>query len=287
MLASLAVLPPSTLFPFIIRASPSERRAYPLYEEAVAKVIPESGFQSQIALKNSILQLIDYSVIDRGKFFALARQRGAPPPELGNVLSEPSEDPILLTRENAASYVNLLWPVGLSNRMIGNFASPLNGDSLFNFASTAGWTLGGADNGGTYFNAFPIVRLTPAQERLVIRMANSTYRPCCDNSTFFQDCNHGSALLGLLQLGASQGLQETELYREALAFNSFWFPDNYVRTALWFKVFRATDWPDVEPAEILGFQYSALSSWRRNVDVPLASVSGLIPPPEGGANCGA
>ncbi len=40
--------------------------------------------------------------------------------------------------------------------------------------------------------------------------------------------NHGSALRGLLQLGASQGLSEEELYREALAFNSFWFPQNSV-----------------------------------------------------------
>lgn len=286
MLASLAVLPPSALFP-IIRPLPSPPRAYPLYEEAVASVIPAGGFQSRITLQDSVLQLIDYTVIDRGKFFALARERGAPPADLSTVLSEPSEQPLLLTRANAGYLVNLLWPVGLSTYMAGNFASPLNGDSLPNFASTGGWTLGGADNGAAYFNAFPIVGLSAAQELLVIRIAESTYRPCCDNSTFFQDCNHGSALLGLLQLGASQGLDESELYREALAFNSFWFPDNYVRTALYFRVFKRLDWRDVNPVEIMGSQFSTLSSWRRNVETPLTSVSGLIPPPQGGADCGA
>src|SRR3546814_19376416 len=91
----------------------------------------------------------------------------------------------------------------------------MNGDSLYNFASTGGWTLGKEQNGGAYFNKFRIVELTPEQVALVTQVAKSTYRPCCNNSTFFQDCNHGSALLGLLHLGASQGLTENELYQAA------------------------------------------------------------------------
>lgn len=283
-LASFAVLPASTSCAFIPSAG---SRAYPLYEEAVANVVPEGGFQSRIALKDAVLQLIDHTVIDRGKFFALARQRGVPPPELSTVLSEPSDRPILLTRRNAGEYVNLLWPIGLSNFMAGNVESPVNGNSLFDLASTGGWKLGGAENGGTYFNAFPIVRLSEEQEHLVIRVAKSTYRPCCNNSTFFQDCNHGSALLGLLQLGASQGLGEADLYREALAFNSFWFQDQYVRTALYFKVLKGAEWPDMDPAVVLGVRYSTLTYWQKNIERPLATIPDLIPPPEDGANCGA
>lgn len=286
MVASLAVLPPSSLLPFL-RPPPSDEPRYPLYEGAVASVVPEAGFQSRIALRDCILQLVEYKIIDRGKFFALAQQRGAPPADLATVLSEVADEPIVLTEVTAGHLVNLLWPLGLSNYMVANETSPINGDSLGNFASTAGWTLGEAENGADYFNAFPIVPLTPEREYLVLNVANSTYRPCCDNPTFFQDCNHGSALLGLLQLGASQGLGEADLYREALAFNSFWFPDTYIKTALYFKVFKQVDWQDVDPKVVMGFDYSALSSWRRNVEEPLASRSGLIPPPEGGANCGA
>ena len=285
MLASFAVVPPSTLFPFIQPPS-APRRGYPVYEKAVAEVVPAAGFQSRIALRDSILQLIDYKVIDRGKFFAVARQRGAPPEHLATVLSEAAEAPIVLTEATAGYLVNLLWPLGLSKYMAGNQMSPINGDSLYNLASTGGWTLGGAANGGEFFNTFPIVPLTPEQEYWVINIAKSTYRPCCDNSTFFQDCNHGSALLGLLQLGASQGLSEAELYREALAFNSFWFPDTYIKTALYFEVFKQVEWQDVDAKVVMGFEYSALSSWRRNVEEPLAKKPGLIPPPEGGANCG-
>jgi hypothetical protein len=99
--------------------------------------------------------------------------------------------------------------------MSTNKTSPVNGVSLFNLPSTGGWTLGKEENGGAYFNEFRIVELTPEQEALVTRIAKNTYRPCCNNSTFFQDCNHGSALLGLLELGASQGLTADELYQEA------------------------------------------------------------------------
>ena len=283
---SLAVLPPWAL-PFSLpEPRPSRPGAYPLYEEAVASVIPEVGFQSRIALRDSIVQLVEYGVINRGKFFALARQRGAPPPELAKVLSEPSDRPVRLTGDTAVELVNLLWPVGLSNHMVGNFSSPLNGDSLYNLASTGGWTLGAAKNGGDYFNAFPIVPLDTAQEALVLRVAKATFRPCCDNSTFFQDCNHGSALLGLLQLGAAQGLDEAELYREALAFNSFWFPDNYIKTALYLRVSEGVDWNQVDPARIMGRDFSTLSLWRRNVAEPLSKIPAIVPPTGGGANCG-
>lgn len=131
-----------------------------------------------------------------------------------------------------------------------------------------------------------IVELTDEQEALVTKIAQNTYRPCCNNSTFFQDCNHGSALLGLLQLGASQGLNEDELYREALAFNSFWFPHNYIQTALYFKIEKDTDWENVDPREILGYNYSAISSWAKNVQSQIAKIPNLLPQTKGGAGCG-
>ena len=259
---------------------------YPLFDEAVSRVIPEAGFQSRIALGDAVIRLMGYGVVDAGRMFALYGTSGGLPDALSGVLAEPLDEPIRLTAENAGYYVNMLWPIGLATHMQGNEESPLNGESLYRFASTGGWTLGQAENGGAYFNKYPIVDLTPDHEALVLRVAKSTYRPCCNNSTFFQDCNHGSALLGLLQLGAAQGLSEAELYREALAFNSFWFPQNYIRTALYLKIFERTEWPDVDPAVVLGFRYSAGGPWQENVARPLAGISGLIPVEPGeGAFC--
>ncbi|MBI2009610.1 MAG: hypothetical protein HYS86_00385 [Candidatus Chisholmbacteria bacterium] len=118
------------------------------------------------------------------------------------------------------------------------------------------------------------------------KIAQNTYRPCCNNSTFYQDCNHGSALLGLLELGASQGLTEAQLYQEALAFNSFWFPHNYIQTALYFKVANNTDWEYVDARLVLGYDYSAVSPWSQNVQTEIARIPGLLPKNQGGGSCG-
>ncbi|MBI2018442.1 hypothetical protein HYS96_01925 [Candidatus Daviesbacteria bacterium] len=258
----------------------------PLYDEVVAKVLPSQGFQSKIFLGDSFLKLVQNGVIDQSKFEAIYQERGGLSAQFKEVLSEPSYKPILLTRENANIYVNLLWALGLSNYMSTNKDSPVNGKSLFNFASTGGWNIGKEENGGAYFNKFRIVRLTPEQEALVTQIAKATFRPCCNNSTFFQDCNHGSALLGLLQLGASQGLTEDELYKEALAFNSFWFPQNYIQTALYFKVVKNTDWDKVDPKVALGANYSTGNGWSKNVQTEIAKIPNLIPQTNGGAGCG-
>jgi len=261
-----------------------------LYDEVVAKVVPVQGFQSKIKLGDSVVRLVKHGVIDPQKFEAIYQGRGGLPDDLKRVLNERSNRPILLTRENANYYVNLLWPLGLANYMSSNIQSPINkltpikGESLFDFASTGGWNLGKEVNGGAYFNKFKIVELTPGQEALVTTIAKNAYRPCCDNSTFFQDCNHGSALLGLLQLGAAQGLAADELWQEALAFNSFWFPQNYIQTALYFKVVRNIEWRDVDPREALSANFSSASGWQANVVSELGR-RGLLPR-QGGADCG-
>jgi hypothetical protein len=284
--------------PMVIEFSPNDKRL--VYDEIASKVIPQTGYQSRIAVRDSIVRCVRHGVIDLGKFFALQRD-GERMPDLSYVLSDPSDRPIRLTRENAGAYVNLLWAVGLANHMVGNFSSPLMGDSLRSFASTAGWTLGDRDEGADYFNKLPIVDLTPAQESLAIRVAKSTFRPCCDNSTFFQDCNHGSALYGLLQLGASQRLREADLYREALAFNSFWFEHHYVRTALYFAIERGVSWREANPKEVMGREYSSLSQWSETIEAWAERNPDLFPRAQGaeepkldldpqsqeGAKCGA
>lgn len=242
----------------------------PRIQGIVEQVLPEKGFRSKIALGDSVQKMIGYGAVDPEKFASLyAGRQGGMPDELRRLLERPSHDSMLLTAESAPYYLNLLWPLGLANRMTINDQSPLRGPHLFNFASTGGWVLGKEENGGAYFNKFAIVPLTPDQERLVKRIADNAYRPCCDNSTFFQDCNHGSALLGLLELGASQGLSEEELWREALAFNSFWFPETYVKTALYFKVLQGIEWNDVDPKVVMGKEYSSASGWYQNVERPL------------------
>ncbi len=290
LLAAAALLPWTARANADPHAPPATRppkKEYPLFDEATANVIPTVGFQSRISLHDSMVRLVGNGVIDREKFAALQKYNGALPPELLKIMEKPSGKPIHLTSENAAHYVNFLWPVGLSNRLAANKESPMVGPDLPNFASTGGWNLGKEPNGGVYFNKFPIIKLKPKAEALAVRVAKSTYRPCCGNSTFFQDCNHGSALFAVLQLGAAQGLTEDQLYKEALAFNSFWFPSYYISTALYLKVGRKINWRDVDAKMIMGSDFSSGGLWQQNVLVPLQKFPHLFPQREGGAKCGA
>lgn len=253
-----------------------------LHQDAMAQVVPVRGHQSRVALGDSIAKLGHEGVIDAKKLEALYAPRGGLPEELRGILTMSSHAPMLLTEKTASVYVNMLWALGLANRMAMNDTSPLNGPSRSRFASTGGWTLG-REPGGSYFNRFPIVALTARQEALVTRVAQHSFRPCCDNSTFFQDCNHGSALLGLLALGASQGLNEDELFREALAFNSFWFPHQYAHIALYFQVAKGVAWRDIDPRMVMDTKYSSASGWQKNVGQELQA-RGLLPK-QGGSNC--
>jgi hypothetical protein len=253
------------------------------FADAMATAVPSAGYHSKVMLADAIVRLVQQGVIDPQKMQALYAQRGGIPAELKEAMAGLSQRPIVLTRENAGLYVNLLWPIGLANRLAANSESPLNGKGLYRYASTGGWNLGKEANGGAYFNKFPIVELSAAQERLVLNVARRSFRPCCDNSTFYQDCNHGSALLGLLALGASQGLGEDQLFSEALAFNAFWYPHKYAHTALYFKAVRSTEWRDVDPRQALSAALSSGSGWAANVGQELRR-RGLVP--EGGdAGC--
>jgi hypothetical protein len=249
------------------------------FEQAMATAVPSAGHHSKVVLADSIVRLVQEGVIDPEKMQALYAQRGGVPEAIKQAMAAASQEPILLTRDNAKAYVTLLWPLGVANRLAANNESPLKGAKLYRYASTGGWTLGREANGGAYFNRFPIVELSAAQENIVLRVARNAFRPCCGNSTFFQDCNHGSALLGLLALGASQGLSEDQLFREALAFNAFWFPHHYAHTALYFEAVRGTQWRDVDPREVLGASFSSANGWAANVGQELRR-RGLVP--EGG-----
>ncbi len=256
-----------------------------LFEEMRTGVIPASGFQSKIVLGDVVQKIVAKGIIDPKKVAELYAENGGVPEKFTELMTMPESEPILLTEANAPYYLNALWALGLANHMEVNKESPVVGKDLFNFASTGGWTLGTEENGGAYFNAYPFIVLTKEQEALVQRVAENTYRPCCDNSSFFQDCNHGSALLGLLQLGAAQGLSEKDLYREALNWNAFWFPQNYIEIAMYFKVIEHTDWADVDPRLAMSKYFSSGSGWYKNVYQKLEA-KGFIPETQvGGTGC--
>ncbi|OGJ12805.1 hypothetical protein A2432_00040 [Candidatus Nomurabacteria bacterium RIFOXYC1_FULL_43_8] len=128
----------------------------------------------------------------------------------------------------------MLWALGLGNKnpilengpMMTYSGAGLPAEALAkagNFASTGGWTLG-KGNAMDHYSMHQFVTLTREQQDLVEKVAKNIYRPCCKNSTYFPDCNHGMAMLGLMEIMASQGASEPEMYKMSGEVNTLWFP---------------------------------------------------------------
>lgn len=255
-----------------------------LFNQVRAEVLPVEGVTLPIRWGRWLPELVRLGVIDMDKLEASFANQGGLSAEQKRLLTEGSDEFITINSQNSWFTVIALWPLGLANKVEMNEASPIAGPNVFNYASTGGWSLGQEQNGGAYFNKYALVSLTPEQETLLKELSENSYRPCCNNSTLFQDCNHGSALLGLLELGASQGLSRGELARAALTANSYWFPNNYLMTAMYFKVVKGIDWKDVKAEEVLGSQYSSASG--ANQVAQQVTALGVLPEGASGAQCG-
>jgi hypothetical protein len=219
-------------------------------------------------------QLVDAGVIDKGQLTTLY---GKLSEEQLTLLGTTTGD-LTVTPGNAPYLLNLFWALGLGNTnpiLADEMADPRYGGAG-GFASTGGWTIAKGDPMGHY-GKHALITLTPAQQKLVDDVSENIYRPCCDNPTHFPDCNHGMAMLGLLELMASQGRNADEMYRAALTMNSYWFPSEYQTLQSYFAS-KGIGWKDVSPKEVLGKDYSSASGYGR-----IAAL--MQPQQQGGASC--
>jgi len=248
-------------------------------EEAV---LPSDGAVLPVTWGNLGAKLVSTGILDADKFAGLYEQRGAFTEEYKNLLFGNSRGKLKITKENSGYLLNLFWALGLTSKNpildIGEMMNPTYGGAG-NFASTGGWTIA-KGNTMEHYSKHKFFNLTAEQQTLVDKISKGIYRPCCGNSTHFPDCNHGMAMLGLLELMASQGASEEKMWNAALAVNSYWFPDTYLTIAIYMKN-KGIDWKKVNPQEILGADYSSASGFRR-----IASQV-VVPQGQGGGNgCG-
>ncbi len=228
------------------------------------EVIPAIGVVLPVGWGNFGKQMIEAGVIDAQKFEAIYLQRGGLSEEGKTLLYGESADNLRITPQNSGVILNLLWAFGLGNKNEilekGEMSNPEYGGAG-RFASTGGWTLAKGD-AMNHYSRHQFVKLTPEQQSLVEEVSQNIYRPCCNNSTHFPDCNHGMAMLGFLELMASQGASEEEMYQAALKLNSYWFSDTYLTIASYFNQ-KGVDWKAVDPKEVLGVNFSSGSGFRR------------------------
>lgn len=251
------------------------------YDQLVQQVAPLTGTTIAVTWGDMGQKLIEAGAIDLDKFEAwydgLDEEQQAV--LLGDELAE-----ITFTPENIQFWTNVLWSLGLTQESKVLSDGPMQQNvvrtPLGNYASTGGWTLG-SHPATELYNSARLIDLTPEQDDLVCRVAEQVFRPCCGNHTAFPDCNHGMAVLGLLELMASQGATEAELYQAALSFNAYAFSDTYIALAAYFAM-QDIPWTDVSAQEVLGAEYSGGQGARR-----IAAAVGLIPGAPGqGGSCG-
>lgn len=254
---------------------------------AVNSVLPSKPVPTGLDLGKPVAKLVEAGAIDPDKFLEAHKDRG-PVPEWVSLVLEGKRQELILSVENALFNLNLLWPIGLATKAAFNDESPILGKDLLNFASTGGWTLGRENNGAVYFNKVETLTLSPEQSSLARRIAENTFRSCCDNSAFFQDCNHGSAMLGLIEIAASNGQNPESILKLAKVANGFWYPEQYVEMALFFDAVKGISWENVSADLILSSKFSSMSGWQKNVHAVLSDQGLLIPPQQsggGGSGC--
>jgi len=245
----------------------------------VVKEAPlKEKFELPVIWNNLGRQLVEAGVIDGERFKKLYIGEE----EYDKLLNSNNLGKLEITRENAELLLNLFWALGLAskNEILekGEMANPKYGGAG-NFASTGGWTIV-KDNAMDHYSSHKFFNLTPEQQALVDKVSRGIYRPCCGNSTHFPDCNHGMAMLGLLELMASQSVNEQDMWKVALAVNSYWFPDTYLTIASYLKG-KGMEWKDMDPQEILGVNYSSAQGY--------AKIAAEITQPQqqrGGSGCG-
>ncbi|MBI2075453.1 MAG: hypothetical protein HYT82_02180 [Candidatus Harrisonbacteria bacterium] len=244
-------------------------------------VLPAGGVELPVQWRDIGRRLVASGVIDKEKFLEIYADRGGLTDEESQLLDGEVSGNLRITQQNAGMLLNLLWAFGLANKNPVLTDGPMVDEAYGgagNFASTGGWTIARGD-AMEHYAAHEFVTLTPAQQQMVERVAKGIYRPCCGNSTYFPDCNHGMAMLGLLELMAAQGVSESDMYRAALAVNSFWFPDTYLTIATYMQ-HRGTAWKNVDPKDALGADFSSATGYRR--------VMQEVAPPQkrSGGSCG-
>jgi hypothetical protein len=254
----------------------------------LAQVLPEDGYTINASYGDIGPQVLAAGAIDYDRFVELYASNGNPlTDDQLAILTEGSDAQITINRGNAHFLLNFFWALGLanSNSILNDGPLAQNGEGqIGRFASTGGWTLGTKQATDLYSQS-TIITLTPEQQRRVEEAADNTYRPCCNNSTAFADCNHGMAMLGLFEVMAAEGASVDEMFEAAKYFNAFWFPQQYVDLAVYFKASQGLDFAEVDARTIVGEDHSSANGWT-SVRQWLASNNLLEEAPGGGGGCG-
>ena len=255
--------------------------------ELSEQISPKDGYTLPVSYGDLGPQLVEGGVIDFDVFAAIYEQSGNPlSPEEIAVLKDGSDKEIVINAKNAHFVLNFFWAVGLANRNSILTEGPmvaLSNGQIEGFASTGCWGLASKPVTEIYAS-MDLISLTPEQQKLVQGVAEQVYRPCCNNHTAFPDCNHGMAMLGILELMASKGATANQMFEAAKYINAYWFPQQTLETAMYLKANQNIDFADADAKLVVGNQISSASG-AKMIHADLQSKGLLQQAPGQGGSC--
>jgi hypothetical protein len=227
-----------------------------LYEQ----VNPPDGFALSVSYGDLGPRLVEAEVIDYDAFAAIYENAGNPlSTEQIEILKNGSDGEIVIDADNAHFLLNFFWAVGLANQNSILTEGPMvqySNGQVESFASTGGWSLAKKPVTKLYAS-MDLISLTTEQQKLVEKVAAGIYRPCCNNNTLFPDCNHGMAMLGVLQLMASKGATGDEMFEAAKYINAYWFPQQTLETAIYLQLNENVDFKDADAKLVVSEKFSS------------------------------
>ncbi len=258
------------------------------YAALLEEVNPPQGYTLPAQYGDLGPRLVEGGVIDYDAFAGVLQNSGEPlSPDQIEILKQGSDGPIVISSRNAHFLLNFFWAVGLANKnnILTDGPMTQNGDGkVENYASTGGWNLAKKPVTELYAS-MELIPLTPEQQARVEEVAAAVYRPCCGNPTIFPDCNHGMAMLGLLELMASKGASADDMFKAAKYVNAYWFPQQALEAAIYLKAKQNVDFAHADARTVTGEQFFSASG-ARQLHAALQS-QGLLPAaPNGGGGCG-
>ena len=254
-----------------------------LYEQ----ISPKEGYKLSVSYGSLGPQLLESGVISYDALAELYKNSGTSlTAEEIEALKNGSDQEIVITAENARFLLNFFWAVGLANKNPILTEGPMvqySDGKVEGFASTGGWGLATKPVTELY-SSLDLIPLTPEQQKLVEDVASQIYRPCCNNHTLFPDCNHGMAMLGIMELMASRGATADQMLEAAKYINAFWFPQQTLETAMFLKMNQDVDFAEADPKFVVGKELSSASGFKM-VHADLQSRGLLQQAPGQGGGC--
>lgn len=243
---------PTIMTSNLIAASSNPSASKIDFNSLIEQVTPKEGMQINATWGNVVQDMEKAGILDVSKLKNILQNSYGQQltPDEERILNTPNlNDKPEINNDNAVFMMYVLWALGKDNK------NPVLDNSPF----------------AKYFNNYDIgvgkagysdvilISLSSDQQALLQDVSQNSYRPCCSNPTAWPDCSHGFALLGLQELMASQGFGKDDIYKASLAFNSYWFPANYVYDAAYFKLTQNKNWSQIDSSVLMSRDYSSLT----------------------------